>query len=109
VLIEQQKCPDILRPLLAAALHRRHYLRIRDAVLPADAFRVTYDGLCADWDYEMTRLLEYCGLPVPEAEELRELAQPVERVWPDGPFKRYDIARVVNVIAELDDTEVVKR
>ena len=101
-MIEGGECPDRLRPLLSAALHRRHYLRIREAVLPADALRVTHEDLCANWDYEMPRLLTHCGLPVLPEDTLREWAQPVPREWGNTQFTRADVARVVDIMASKE-------
>lgn len=67
---------------------------------------MTFEGLTCDWDFEWPRLLEFCDLPVPRPDRLREIAAPVSRSWARSQYTRAEIADVIAFLRERGDCRV---
>lgn len=98
--------PERWLPLVRAAYLRSIIEDWRDAHEPPDRLRVSFEDLTCNWDFEWPRLFEFCGLPVPRPERLREIAMPVARSWARSPYTRAEIADVIAFLREKGDCRV---
>lgn len=98
--------PEKWLPLVRAAYMRSELEDWRDAREPAGAMHITFEDLTCDWDYAWPRLLEFCDLPVPRPDRLREIATPVERSWAKSQYTRAEIAHIMSFLEERGDCRV---
>ena len=90
--------PEHWRPLLRAAYYRDAKYRWWEERQPDDILTTSFAGLMANWNTEIPRVLEGCGLPAPDSETLRGWAQPVSREWPSETYTYRDVAGVIEIL-----------
>lgn len=74
-----------------------HTLRCLREELGDDWLQCDGEQLCAQYELEMPRLLDYCGIPVPNVHHLRTWADPPKRAWP-GPWGWRDCCEVAEAV-----------
>lgn len=74
-----------------------HNLRCLREELGDDWLQCDGEQLCAQYEVEMPRLLDHCGVPIPDVTELRSWADPPSRVWP-GPWGWRDCCEVAEAV-----------